>query len=193
MDRDVLDVIEREIDQEAKARFPGTAVRQAMLLQYGDDPEIEPGALWVRVLLNADRAEDHQETLTAFDLATATAREQFTSFLAGNSQGSGSLSRAPPPTSETLAPPERGDRNSAECTPKLARHTIARTCRQGTFLATPTLSMPYPCRSASGNRGDRSNRRSVSKTTRRAALWSDASAANPRRCRARAPARSARG
>src|SRR4029077_13183778 len=40
MDRDVLDVIEREIDQEARARFPGTAVRQAVLLQYGDDPEI---------------------------------------------------------------------------------------------------------------------------------------------------------
>ena len=45
MDRDVLDVIEREIDQEARARFPGTAVRQAVLLQYGDDPEIGPGDL----------------------------------------------------------------------------------------------------------------------------------------------------
>ena len=43
MDRDVLDTIEREIDQEVRARFPGTAVRQAVLLQYGDDPEIEPG------------------------------------------------------------------------------------------------------------------------------------------------------
>jgi hypothetical protein len=30
MDRDVLDVIEREIDQEARARFPGSAVRQAV-------------------------------------------------------------------------------------------------------------------------------------------------------------------
>jgi putative Mn2+ efflux pump MntP len=29
MDRDVQDVIEREIDQEARARFPGTAVQQA--------------------------------------------------------------------------------------------------------------------------------------------------------------------
>jgi hypothetical protein len=43
MDRDVLDTIEREIDQEVRARFPGSAVRQAVLLQYGDDPEIEPG------------------------------------------------------------------------------------------------------------------------------------------------------
>ena len=52
MDRDVLDTIEREIDQEVRARFPGTAVRQAVLLQYGDDPLIEPGDLWVRVLLD---------------------------------------------------------------------------------------------------------------------------------------------
>ena len=82
MDRDVLDTIEREIDQEVRARFPGTAVRQAVLLQYGDDPEIEPGALWVRVLLDADRPEDYEETLTAFDQANKTAREQFTDYLA---------------------------------------------------------------------------------------------------------------
>ena len=82
MDRDVLDTIEREIDQEVRARFPGTAVRQAVLLQYGDDPEIEPGALWVRVLLDADQAEDYDETLTAFHLANTTAKEQFTSYLA---------------------------------------------------------------------------------------------------------------
>ena len=66
MDRDVLDTIEREIDQEARARFPGTAVRQAVLLQYGHDPEIGPGDLWVRVLLDADKPEDYEETLTAF-------------------------------------------------------------------------------------------------------------------------------
>jgi hypothetical protein len=54
-----------------------------VLLQYGDDPEIEPGDLWVRVLLDADGPEDYEETLTAFDLAGTTAREQFTSYLAG--------------------------------------------------------------------------------------------------------------
>ena len=83
MDRDVLDTIEREIDQEVRARFPGTAVRQAVLLQYGDDPEIEPGALWVRVLLDADRAEDNWEpALTAFEQANKTAVEQFQGYLA---------------------------------------------------------------------------------------------------------------
>jgi hypothetical protein len=82
MDRDVLDVIEREIDQEARARFPGTAVRQAVLLQYGDDPEIGPGDLWVRVLFDADGPEHYEPTLTAFLLAEETAREQFAGYLA---------------------------------------------------------------------------------------------------------------
>ena len=135
MDRDVLDVIEREIDQEAKARFPGTAVRQAMLLQYGDDPEIEPGALWVRVLLGAGRPEDYQETLTAFDLATTTARGQFTSFLAGRLPGirlveymffannpvtfGGHAPRLSNPVGEPL--PDIQEREHGEATPLLAR------------------------------------------------------------------------
>jgi hypothetical protein len=82
MDRDVLDTIEREIDQEVRARFPGSAVRQAVLLQYGDDPEIGPGDLWVRVLLDADRPEDYEVTLTAFEQANKTAIEQFRGYLA---------------------------------------------------------------------------------------------------------------
>jgi hypothetical protein len=82
MDRDVLDTIEREINEEARARFPGTAVRQAMLLQYGDDPEIGPGDLWVRVLFDADGPEDYEPTLAAFLLAEETAREQFAGYLA---------------------------------------------------------------------------------------------------------------
>jgi Arc/MetJ-type ribon-helix-helix transcriptional regulator len=82
MERDVLDTIEREINEEARARFPGTAVRQAVLLQYGDDPEIGPGDLWVRVLLDADGPEDYEPTLTAFRLANNTAIDQFPGYLA---------------------------------------------------------------------------------------------------------------
>jgi hypothetical protein len=82
MDRDVLAVIGREIDLEARARFPGTAVREAVLLQYGDDPEIGPGDLWVRVLLDADRPEDYEPALTAFRLASNTAIDQFAGYLA---------------------------------------------------------------------------------------------------------------
>ena len=83
MDRDVLDVIEREIDQEARARFPGTAVRQAVLLQYGDDPEIGPGDLWVRVLFDPDQPPDDWEpTLMAFRVANYRAIDQFAGYLA---------------------------------------------------------------------------------------------------------------
>jgi hypothetical protein len=89
MDRDVLDVVEREIDQEVRVRFPGTAVRQAVLLQYGDDPEIGPGDLWVRVLFDADRPDDWEPTLIAFRLANYTAIEQFAGYLAENSRRSG--------------------------------------------------------------------------------------------------------
>jgi hypothetical protein len=90
MDRDVLDTIEREINEEVRARFPGSAVRQAVLLQYGDDPEIEPGDLWVRVLLDADGPEDNWEpALTAFEQANKTAIEQFTGYLATKLRGIG--------------------------------------------------------------------------------------------------------
>jgi Arc/MetJ-type ribon-helix-helix transcriptional regulator len=82
MDRDVLDTIERDIDEQARARFPGTAVRQAVLLQYGDDPEIGPGDLWVRVLFDADGPQDYEPTLTAFLLAGETERDQFAGYLA---------------------------------------------------------------------------------------------------------------
>jgi hypothetical protein len=62
---------------------PAAAVRQAVLLQCGDDPEIEPGDLWVRVLLDdAGRPEDYEATLTAFEQANKGAIEQFTGYLA---------------------------------------------------------------------------------------------------------------
>lgn len=82
MDRDVLDVIEREIDDEVRARFPGGAVRQVVLLQYGDDPQIEPGDLWVRVLLEADGPEDYERSLKAFWKTHQAAMEQLPSYLA---------------------------------------------------------------------------------------------------------------
>ena len=63
MDRGGLGDIEREIDAEAKERFQGGMVRQVVLLQYGDDPEIEPGDLWVRVLLDADGPEDYERSV----------------------------------------------------------------------------------------------------------------------------------
>jgi hypothetical protein len=82
MDRVGLDDIEREIDAEARERFPGGAVRQAVLLQYGDDPEIEPGDLWVRVLLASDGPDDYERAVQAFQHDHGAAMEEFAGHLA---------------------------------------------------------------------------------------------------------------
>jgi len=82
MDRVGLSEIEGEIDAEARERFPGGAVRQVVLLQYGDDPEIEPGDLWVRVLLNADGPDDYERSVQAFQHDHEAAMEEFAGHLA---------------------------------------------------------------------------------------------------------------
>jgi hypothetical protein len=81
-DREVLAALEREIDDEAKVRFPGGAVSRVRLLRYGDDPEIEPGDLWVRVIPTADGPEDRERSLNAFCDTHAAAVDQFVSYLA---------------------------------------------------------------------------------------------------------------
>jgi hypothetical protein len=82
MDRDVLDVIEREIDDEVRMRFPGGAVRHVAVLQYGDDPKIDPRGLWVRVLLNSAGPEDYERSWQAFAGAHQAAIEEFPRYLA---------------------------------------------------------------------------------------------------------------
>jgi hypothetical protein len=82
MDRAVFDSVEREIDDEVHKRFPGDVIKQAVLLHYGDDPEIEPGELWVRVLLRADRPEDYEQIVSAFARDHEAALEEFPRYLA---------------------------------------------------------------------------------------------------------------
>jgi hypothetical protein len=82
MDRALFDSIEREIDDEVRARFPGDAIKQAVLLHYGDEPEIEPGELWVRILLPADRPEDFEQILRALDRDHQAAMQEIPRYLA---------------------------------------------------------------------------------------------------------------
>ena len=79
-DRDVLDVIEREIADEVRTRFPGDAVQRVRLLLYGDHPMIEPGELWVRVLL-AGNPEDYEQILRTFQDAHEKAIDPFLHYL----------------------------------------------------------------------------------------------------------------
>ena len=53
-----------------------------MLLRHGDDPEIEPGELWVRILLPADRPEDYEQIIRAFMRDHQAAMEEIPRYLA---------------------------------------------------------------------------------------------------------------
>ena len=55
--------------------------RQRLLLRYGDDPEIEPGELFVRVLLRADRPDEYEQILLAFERDYQAAMEEFPRYL----------------------------------------------------------------------------------------------------------------
>jgi hypothetical protein len=48
------DRIQRMIDTEAAERFPPDGVPQLALLHYGDHPVIEPGELYLLVILGQD-------------------------------------------------------------------------------------------------------------------------------------------
>ena len=63
-------------------RFPGDVVRRVVLLHYGDDPEIEPGELWVRILLRAGRPEEYEQTLVAFERDHRAAMQEIPRYLA---------------------------------------------------------------------------------------------------------------
>ncbi len=54
MERAALERLQQMIDDEVKERFPEGAVRRVVLLQYGDDPVVEPGEVRVRVLVPKD-------------------------------------------------------------------------------------------------------------------------------------------
>jgi hypothetical protein len=77
MDKAAIGRIEQQIDDEAKKRFPG-AVQRVAVLQYGDDPVIEPGELLVRVILEAAEGREGQEqALQAFEHAHGPAIKKF--------------------------------------------------------------------------------------------------------------------
>ena len=67
-----IDRVQQMIDDEAAQRFPAGAVPRLVLLQYGDHPVIEPGELYLRVILGQDGAtrdawmEEHGDRLEDF-------------------------------------------------------------------------------------------------------------------------------
>ena len=61
MERAALDRMARELDGEVRERFPGAPIHQVQILQYGDDPEIEPGELLARIILEGPADRDERE------------------------------------------------------------------------------------------------------------------------------------
>lgn len=53
MNSKTSDQLEALLDQQVKERFPDGSIDRVELLRYGDDPEIEPGKLLVRVHVQA--------------------------------------------------------------------------------------------------------------------------------------------
>jgi Peptidase family S41/N-terminal domain of Peptidase_S41 in eukaryotic IRBP len=76
VDRAELDQIERIINRELRERFTADAVRHAVLLQHGDEPEIPPGQLLVRVFLPAPgEPGEYERVLMAWQDAHRTGME----------------------------------------------------------------------------------------------------------------------
>jgi hypothetical protein len=54
------------IEQDIKGRFPDDAGVSVAVLQYGDDPEVEPGQITVRLTIEPPAAEGDEHPMEAF-------------------------------------------------------------------------------------------------------------------------------
>jgi Peptidase family S41/N-terminal domain of Peptidase_S41 in eukaryotic IRBP len=68
VERAEKDQIERVINHSMKERFSLGTAERAVVLEYGDDPAIEPGQLMVRVFVPApDEPTDYEQTLATWE------------------------------------------------------------------------------------------------------------------------------
>ena len=74
MDQEEKEGLERGAEEELSRRFGEGVVQKVEVLQYGDEPVIEPGQVMVRVILTPTD-EDPGETLHAFEKAHGGAIE----------------------------------------------------------------------------------------------------------------------
>ena len=49
MEQAALETLASKLEEQVKGHYPDGGVQRVALVQYGDDPEVEPGGLWVRV------------------------------------------------------------------------------------------------------------------------------------------------
>ena len=63
MDRAAVEQIQQILDQEIKGRFPEGTIEHVALLQYGDDPVVEPGKYVIRVTAAASGDEAERRSI----------------------------------------------------------------------------------------------------------------------------------
>jgi hypothetical protein len=66
VDQEEKERLERETEEELNRQCGDGTVQRVEVLQYGDEPVIEPGQVMVRVILTPT-GEDQEETLQAFE------------------------------------------------------------------------------------------------------------------------------
>ena len=58
MEKEALEQVQQMLNEKVKARFPEGVIEDVRLLQYGDDPVVEPGQIVVRVTAAAGADEE---------------------------------------------------------------------------------------------------------------------------------------
>jgi hypothetical protein len=82
VERAALEQVQQLIEDDIKARFPGGGIERVVILQYGDDPVVEPGELAVRVFVAAKgELEDRERVVEDFHRAFRRELEQLRSDL----------------------------------------------------------------------------------------------------------------
>jgi hypothetical protein len=66
MDQAELEAVKQRFDEEVRKRFPSEGIQRVEVLQYGDAPEIEPGQLLARVVINVPEGEERGQSLEKF-------------------------------------------------------------------------------------------------------------------------------
>ncbi len=115
MDQEEKERFEREAEEELNRQFGDGTVQRVEVLQYGDEPVIEPGQAMVRVILTPT-GEDQEETLHAFEKAHRAAIEDLRKKVARKTPSIGRVQFALPPQAKergypvismSVSPPDR--------------------------------------------------------------------------------------
>jgi len=78
MEQAELEQIRAQVSQAAQERFPGAPIEEVAVLQYGDDPEVEPGQIVVRIIVAGP--DDPPERMRAFEAFHQERREAIHEF-----------------------------------------------------------------------------------------------------------------